>query len=167
MFRRIQTGGRWLLLCRYHSLMLSLVMFLFWKFSLNLDIMNYNPPTNFCQLSLDKTDHVIQIRRYVSSDLISSEEKPKHHSGLLVYRKFLLRHMRNIYEMLCMNLKSHRAMKKANWHVISPRGERREKWIWICFSQNFCFRARHVPFCRKICSLLLCTFGPWYLNGRQ
>ena len=36
----------------------------------------YNPPNNFCELSLDKTDHVIQdrtmdIRGYPPSDLIS------------------------------------------------------------------------------------------------
>ena len=36
----------------------------------------YNPPNNFCGLSLDKTDHVIQdwtmdIRGYPPSDLIS------------------------------------------------------------------------------------------------
>ena len=49
---------------------------------------NYNPPINFCGLSLDKTDQVTQnrtmvIRRYPPSDLISSsdfistEEKPR------------------------------------------------------------------------------------------
>ena len=48
----------------------------------------YNPPNNFCQLSLDKIGYVIQnramvIRRYPPSDLISSsdfiltEGKPK------------------------------------------------------------------------------------------
>ena len=47
---------------------------------------NYKPPINFCGLSLDKTNHVIQnwtmvIRRYspcdLISDFISTEEKPR------------------------------------------------------------------------------------------
>ena len=49
----------------------------------NVDLFIYNPPNNFCGLSLDKTDHVIQnrtmvIRRYPSSDFISTEERPRH-----------------------------------------------------------------------------------------
>ena len=41
-----------------------------------MDIGNYNPPNNFCGLSLDKTNHVMQnrtmvIRGYPPSDLIS------------------------------------------------------------------------------------------------
>ena len=54
----------------------NVTLVLFLGVSLNLDITNYNPPTNFCQLSLDKTDHVIQnrtmvIRGHPPSDLIS------------------------------------------------------------------------------------------------
>ena len=42
----------------------------------------YNPPNNFCELSLDKADHVIQnrkmdVRGYPSSDFISTEGKPR------------------------------------------------------------------------------------------
>ena len=43
-----------------------------------MDVGKYNPQNNFCELSLDKTDHVIQnrtmvIRGYPSSDFISTE----------------------------------------------------------------------------------------------
>ena len=51
-------------------------------------ILNYNPPNNFCGLSLNETDHVVQIGRwlsddirrpicYPSSDFISTEERPR------------------------------------------------------------------------------------------
>ena len=45
-----------------------------------VDIVCYNPPNNFCGLSLDKTDHVIQnptmdIRGYPPSDLILFRRK--------------------------------------------------------------------------------------------
>ena len=44
--------------------------------------LSYDPPINFCGLSLDKTDHVIQnltmvIRGYPPSDFISTKEKPR------------------------------------------------------------------------------------------
>ena len=33
------------------------------------NILFYNPPNNFWELSLDKTDHVIQIGRWISEDI--------------------------------------------------------------------------------------------------
>ena len=29
----------------------------------------YNPPNNFCELSMDKTDHVIEIGRWLSGEI--------------------------------------------------------------------------------------------------
>ena len=75
-----------LLLCTTHCVVTSFQYFLMlqkkWagysaipSYTIN-GIGSYNPPNNFCVLSLDKTDHVVQnrtmvIRRYTRSDLIS------------------------------------------------------------------------------------------------
>ena len=52
----------------------------YWK--VNNDINLYKSPNNFCGLSLDKTDLVIVIRRYPSSDSISTEERQRNEQAL-------------------------------------------------------------------------------------
>ena len=55
---------------------------------------SYNPPNNFCGLSLDKIDHVIENRRtgirgYPSSDFISAEGKGRNQQTFTLNFKFV------------------------------------------------------------------------------
>ena len=141
MFRRIQTGGRWLLLCRYHSLMSLWFCFCSGNsVSTLISRITTHRPFSVSSL-LNKLITWYKIRRSLSEDICR----------LILFRRqknqnpipacwYIGNSSWNTCEtdMRCFAWIAIVRSEIPSSHgksKLTPRDERREKWIWIPFSR--------------------------------
>lgn len=143
MFHRIQTGGRWLLLCRYHSL--KSLWFCFCSgnsVSTLISRIITHWPFSVSSL-LDKLITWYKIRRSLSEDIcrliLFRRKKNQNPIPACWYIgnsswNTCETYMKALHELQLSDLKSHRAMEKANWRLVMKETKNGYEYLFLEFA---------------------------------